>query len=978
MRTFTKLSALCLMAAGALGLSAPAMAEEVKEFTISIPDTDGTFYNSNGAEVGSNGSAAWCRQYVQPATGDQPSVTFTMQKANFKGDVDNKRFYVASNNENANITSITTDDGWYVKKVSLRLIKDSSSSAVLTYTLKGTEYAATGTGKKVEWEAASDYDAFPGMTVTVNNATGYIGDIQITVAEQVYDPELAAPSTVMVMKYDGTTDYNVVYRIPAIATVGGGEHAGRLVAMADYRFSGADIGVGTGKIDLHMSVSDDNGETWSEPIVPKNASGAEVAKGTGNKDAVDCGFGDPALLADRESGELYMMSCAGFPGFAACTPSNPQNMTCWKSEDGGETWTDWREITTEVTDLFKDCKYGPIGAMFIGSGRIMQSARIKVGSHYRIYAVLSGKNAQGNVCNWVLYSDYFGDAGTWKVLGDPNLPPRTSEGDEPKAEELPDGSVIFTGRRSGGRAWNVFHYTNVETGAGYWDGMMQTALCGISTNACDGDILLLPAKRVSDGQIHYLALHSLPLAPGSRSNVGIFWKELDQPEDVVNTAGIANNWDGSYQLRNIGSAYSSMSVMKTGDIAFLTEDVTTGKSFSITYSTVSIKKITSGAYVKLEEGDQAPALDYPVISDAALDLMVANANIDPECDDYLSFQSDLAAFKANPTYESYAKVHYWLNALKEAYVGNYVGKYTQDARKAINDAQAAYDADPSADNLKHLENCKTYGKRISFADGQDFTFQNKVQVNGADRFLGVTGTQLYTTTSCDEANYFTILAGSGLGQWTLQHKSTGKYVSTCSDADNQPYQVVDSKDDAYDVVLRLDLTEAPWAVIETTDGTHSSKPALHMMMDGSKIVRWYSAQDKSHWLIAPVDAEACVTPDYLEHNGETLVEEVEKGSSLKTGVPTDALVTLSEEGIVRIMNSVGGYSIRGLQKGQCTVEFILGPEKVTYNVTVTDPEDGIVEIGSEEGEQVIYDLQGRRVQAAPHGISIINGQKVRK
>ena len=64
-----------------------------------------------------------------------------------------------------------------------------------------------------------------------------------------------------VFRYDGTPGYNIVYRIPAITTVAAGPHKGRLIAVNDYRYCGGDIGAG--RIDLHMSYSDDNGQTWS-------------------------------------------------------------------------------------------------------------------------------------------------------------------------------------------------------------------------------------------------------------------------------------------------------------------------------------------------------------------------------------------------------------------------------------------------------------------------------------------------------------------------------------------------------------------------------------------------------------------------------------------------------------------------------------------------------------------------------------------
>ena len=57
------------------------------------------------------------------------------------------------------------------------------------------------------------------------------------------------------------TEGDIPYRIPAIAVT----KDGTLVAIADYRHSGTDIGVtDKGRIDLHYRLSYDNGNTWTE------------------------------------------------------------------------------------------------------------------------------------------------------------------------------------------------------------------------------------------------------------------------------------------------------------------------------------------------------------------------------------------------------------------------------------------------------------------------------------------------------------------------------------------------------------------------------------------------------------------------------------------------------------------------------------------------------------------------------------------
>ena len=84
----------------------------------------------------------------------------------------------------------------------------------------------------------------------------------------------AVPTGTEVFRFDGTPGNDIVYRIPAIARVAHGPHAGRLIAVADHRYCGRDIG--DGRIDLMMAYSDDNGATWSKPAPFLDAEGRPV------------------------------------------------------------------------------------------------------------------------------------------------------------------------------------------------------------------------------------------------------------------------------------------------------------------------------------------------------------------------------------------------------------------------------------------------------------------------------------------------------------------------------------------------------------------------------------------------------------------------------------------------------------------------------------------------------------------------------
>lgn len=363
------------------------------------------------------------------------------------------------------------------------------------------------------------------------------------------------------------------YRIPAIATAANGD----VIALTDRRPCGSDIGFG--RVDILMRVSKDNGRTWSKAT--------DVLVGTGQ--GADAGFGDACLVADRKKNELLLVCVSGDVPYFKSTPAHRQRLmiTHARYDKKSATWQ-WDRPTDLTAQVYDTLLAGRIGGLFMGSGRICQSRQVKVGKYYRLYAALCTHKG-----NFVVYSDDFGRR--WHVLGS-NTESCAPEGDEPKCEELPDGNVVLSSRKHGGRFFNVFRFTDKVRALGTWDGVVdsRTVEEGISNEGtpCNGEILILPVKTQA-GKKSYLALQSIPAGKG-RQNVTIYWKELAVPTDYNNSRNFASCWEGSFQVSTKGSAYSTMTQQKDKRIGFFYEEEP--GYYQMVYRPLTVEEITQGAY----------------------------------------------------------------------------------------------------------------------------------------------------------------------------------------------------------------------------------------------------------------------------------------------------------------------------------------------------------------------------------------------
>ena len=381
-------------------------------------------------------------------------------------------------------------------------------------------------------------------------------------------------------KTDRPADF---YRIPAFAVT----NDGTLLAVTDLRYkNNSDLG-NNHRIDLLIRHSEDNGRNWlSEVNITKTLPSDQT------------GYGDAAIVADRESNDVLILCVHGNVTYQAGNASKHLKVIQFVSNDGGKTFPDSgkKDISDTIFGFNSTWK-----SLFFGSGRIMQSRSIKAGSHYRIYSALLSLD-YGNA---VVYSDDFGS--TWKLLGDASTSP-IPDGNEAKVEELPDGSVLLSSRKDNGRFVRIFTYTNPNTGAGNWSTKETLDLGGGS--GTNGEILIVKACKADTKVPVYLAFQSLPDGPG-RKNVTIHWRKLTNGTISVNDFISASAWSShSYLVQDEDSAYSTMDVQRDGGIGFLYERNTRGLDYDIAYKNLPIDVITDGAYEAIFLGTGSKQCPY--------------------------------------------------------------------------------------------------------------------------------------------------------------------------------------------------------------------------------------------------------------------------------------------------------------------------------------------------------------------------------
>lgn len=347
----------------------------------------------------------------------------------------------------------------------------------------------------------------------------------------------------------------IPYRIPSIVTA----KDGTLIAIADYRIGGNDIG-NAAAIHIVSRISYDYGKTWEpeEIIIPGN----NVTDTT----AYEVAHGDATTICDDRTGNLLLMCASGSLGF----PRGGCQVGRYYSNDNGNTWIG--EEMTNDNGLPKELASGK----FFTSGRMVQDKQSG-----RIYAGICAKGG-----SYVVYSDDFGQ--NWHILGNEYA---YVGGDECAVTVLPNRDILVSARVAGqtGRGFNIFHYEKNGT-TGSWQKQMKS---NIVAACCNGELLLYP---FSNNSRYSLLLLSVPMSE-QREKVGIYYKIIDNKNSAYLESSFYQDFDGCLIISDTTSAYSTMTQMSDGRIGFLYEETVnagngtkfSGWGYNIVFCPISIK-----------------------------------------------------------------------------------------------------------------------------------------------------------------------------------------------------------------------------------------------------------------------------------------------------------------------------------------------------------------------------------------------------
>lgn len=283
---------------------------------------------------------------------------------------------------------------------------------------------------------------------------------------------------------------------------------GDLIAAIDERVPSCGDLKWSKDINIVIRRSSDNGASWSEI-----------------ETVVDYPFGqsasDPSMIVDNVTGDLFMF----FNFMDLDKEKDVYYLQFVKSSDNGKTWGSPVDITSQIAkpEWKNDFK-------FITSGRGIQTSTGTL-----IHTLVNLDNGLH-----VFGSDNHGES--WYVIDTPVIP-----GNESKIIELADGSWMINSRHNG----KGFRYVHTSKDEGKsWNSRPDSLLVD---PGCNASIIRYPSEK-------NMLLFSNAKKEDRRENMSI---RISHDE--------GKTWSEGTTIYKSASAYSSMTILKNGDIGLFFE-----------------------------------------------------------------------------------------------------------------------------------------------------------------------------------------------------------------------------------------------------------------------------------------------------------------------------------------------------------------------------------------------------------------------
>lgn len=299
------------------------------------------------------------------------------------------------------------------------------------------------------------------------------------------------------------------YRIPAIVTAPNGD----LIVVADERVPDCQDLLWNDNINLVMRRSNDGGHTWTPVETVVDFPVGESAS-------------DPSMVVDEKTNEIFL-----FYNYRDLKKENTGNRLHFiTSKDNGKTWSEYKDITNSIIQPGTELQYN-----FISSGRGLYTTDGRI-----LHTIV---NPDISLNEGMSLFESCDDGRTWHAVGGYIVP-----GNESKVLELSDGRIMINSRVDG----SGVRYVHVSDDQGKsWKTYPDSALVD---PGCNGSIITYSAKKDKDDKNRVLISHAGD--PKGRKNLTVRLSYDD-----------ATTWAYSKTLYPGSTAYSSMTVLKNGDIA---------------------------------------------------------------------------------------------------------------------------------------------------------------------------------------------------------------------------------------------------------------------------------------------------------------------------------------------------------------------------------------------------------------------------